>query len=141
MGDATIPHARFHGLEATQTERRFDLVELDGFRYTTPDQIAAFHDHLVGLEDSLRLLKAEPGLLTVGTMSEYLMRRTDGVVGLLAPWATRSRCSGMVESRRGGRVLQVPSGRGRSGDIAGQSAGRGSAARRWKALTSSFLQG
>ncbi|MGW0580478.1 AAA family ATPase [Streptomyces sp. NPDC002920] len=77
------PHTRVHGLEATQTERRFDLVELDRFRYTTPDQIAAFHDHLAGLEDSLRLLKAEPGMLTSGTMPEYLMRRTDGVVGLL----------------------------------------------------------
>ncbi|MFJ1732993.1 AAA family ATPase [Streptomyces sp. NPDC088254] len=76
-------HTRVHGLEATQTERRFDVVELDRFRYTTPDQIAAFHDHLAGLEDSLRLLKAEPGLLTAGTMPEYLMRRTDGVVGLL----------------------------------------------------------
>lgn len=29
-------HARVHGLEATQTERRFDLVELDRFRYSTP---------------------------------------------------------------------------------------------------------
>ncbi|MEU4347642.1 AAA family ATPase [Streptomyces sp. NPDC023838] len=76
-------HGRVHGLEATQTERRFDLVELDRFRYTAPDQIAAFHDHLAGLEDSLRLLKAEPGALTSGTMPEYLLRRTDGVVGLL----------------------------------------------------------
>ncbi|MFE7126698.1 AAA family ATPase [Streptomyces sp. NPDC057617] len=76
-------HARVHGLEATQTERRFDLVELDRFRYTTPGQITAFHDHLTGLEDNLRLLKARPGMLTSGTMPEYLMRRTDGVVGLL----------------------------------------------------------
>ncbi|MGW5660689.1 hypothetical protein ACWEWG_11360 [Streptomyces sp. NPDC003758] len=53
-------HARVHGLEATQTERRFDLVELDRFRYTTPQQITAFHDHLTGLEDQLRLLKARP---------------------------------------------------------------------------------
>ncbi|MFI5804471.1 AAA family ATPase [Streptomyces sp. NPDC051561] len=76
-------HARIHGLEATQTERRFDLVELDRFRYSTPDQIAAFHDHLAGLQANLRLLKAPPDMLTGGNMPEYLMRRTDGVVGLL----------------------------------------------------------
>ncbi|MFF8717372.1 AAA family ATPase [Streptomyces sp. NPDC015184] len=79
----TSEHARVHGLEATQTERRFDLVELDRFRTTTPEQITAFHAHLTGLEDNLRLLKAPPGMLTSGTMPEYLMRRTDGVVGLL----------------------------------------------------------
>nr|WP_237518489.1 AAA family ATPase [Streptomyces sp. SID4982] len=76
-------HARVHGLEATQTERRFDLIELDRFRYSTPDQIAAFHDHLAGLQANLRLLKAPPDMLTGGHMPEYLMRRTDGVVGLL----------------------------------------------------------
>ncbi|MGK5543314.1 hypothetical protein ACSNOH_00970 [Streptomyces sp. URMC 127] len=76
-------HARVHGLEATQTERRFDLVELDRFRYTTPAQIAAFHDHLAGLQANLRLLKAPPDMLTGAGMPEYLMRRTDGVVGLL----------------------------------------------------------
>ncbi|WP_439678214.1 AAA family ATPase [Embleya sp. MST-111070] len=75
--------ARVHGLEATQTERRFDLVELDRFRYTTPPQITAFHDHLAGLETNLRLLKAPTAMLTGGTMPEYLMRRTDGVIGLL----------------------------------------------------------
>ncbi|MDX3078513.1 AAA family ATPase [Streptomyces sp. MI02-7b] len=75
--------ARVHGLEATQTERRFDMVELDRFRYTTTDQIVAFHDHLTGLENNLRLLNARTGMLTSGTMPEYLMRRTDGVVGLL----------------------------------------------------------
>ncbi|MYV97428.1 AAA family ATPase, partial [Streptomyces sp. SID3343] len=75
--------ARVHGLEATQTEHRFDLVELDRFRYTTPARITAFHDRLAGLGTNLRLLKAPPGMLTGGTMPEYLMRRTDGVVGLL----------------------------------------------------------
>jgi len=75
--------ARVHGLEATQTERRFDLVELDRFRYDTPAGIAAWAAHLAGLEDHLRLLEATPGMLTAGTMPEYLYRRTDGVVGLL----------------------------------------------------------
>ncbi len=94
-------HARVHGLEATQTERRFDLVELDRFRYTTPEQITAFHDHLTGLEDNLRLFKAGPGMLTSGTMPEYLMRRTDGVVGLLE----RLIEDGAHEAMDGGREL------------------------------------
>jgi len=94
-------HARVHGLEATQTERRFDLVELDRFRYTTPEQITAFHDHLTGLEDNLRLFKAGPGMLTSGTMPEYLMRRTDGVVGLLE----RLIEDGAQEAMDGGREL------------------------------------
>ncbi|MEU3558636.1 AAA family ATPase [Kitasatospora sp. NPDC006786] len=68
---------------ATQTERRFDLVDLDPFAYTTPGQIRAFVDHLTGIEDQLRLLRAEPGMLTAGTMPEYLFRRTGGVIGLL----------------------------------------------------------
>jgi hypothetical protein len=76
-------HAGVHGLEATQTERRFDLVELDRFRYDTPAQITAWTEHLAGIEQQLRLLDAAPGMLTDGTMPEYLYRRTDGVVGLL----------------------------------------------------------
>ncbi len=76
-------HAWVHGLEATQTERRFDLVELDRFRYDTPAQATAWAAHLAGLEDHLRLLEATPGMLTAGTMPEYLFRRTGGVVGLL----------------------------------------------------------
>ncbi|MEU3497600.1 AAA family ATPase [Kitasatospora cineracea] len=75
--------ARTFGLEPTQTERRFDLVDLDRFRYTTPQQIQAFQNHLAGIEDGLRLFDARPGMLTEGTMPEYLMRRTGGVVGLL----------------------------------------------------------
>lgn len=72
-----------HGEEATQTERRFDLVELDRFHYDTDDEITAWTDHLAGVEDQLRLLKAQPGMLTSGTMPEYLFERTGGVVGLL----------------------------------------------------------
>lgn len=76
-------HARVHGLEATQTERRFDLVELDRFRYDAPARITAWVEHLAGVEDQLRLLKAPEGMLTEGGMPEYLHKRTNGVVGLL----------------------------------------------------------
>jgi hypothetical protein len=76
-------HAGVHGLEATQTERRFDLIELDRFRYDTPPQITAWTRHLAGVEQQLRLMDAGPGMLTDGTMPEYLYRRTSGVVGLL----------------------------------------------------------
>ena len=74
-----IPARRAHALEATQTERRFDLVELDRFRYDTPAQITAWTRHLAGLEQQLRLMDAAPGMLTGGTMPEHLYRRTSGV--------------------------------------------------------------
>ncbi|MGA5704555.1 TniB family NTP-binding protein [Peterkaempfera bronchialis] len=76
-------HAKVHGLEATQTQRRFDLVELDRFRYDTAEQIAAWIRHLRGVQNSLRLLDAPRDMLTAGTMPEYLFQRTNGVVGLL----------------------------------------------------------
>ncbi len=75
-------HASTEGL-ATQTERRFDLVTLETFRYDTDEHIAAWTAHLAGLEQHLRLLKTTPGMLTTGRMPEYLFRRTSGVVGLL----------------------------------------------------------
>ncbi|MDX8053843.1 TniB family NTP-binding protein [Lentzea sp. BCCO 10_0798] len=68
---------------ATQTERRFDLVHLGPFTYDTPAAITAWTSHLAGLEHELRLLHAAPGMLSSGTMPEYLFRRTGGVVGLL----------------------------------------------------------
>ncbi len=68
---------------ATQTERRFDLVNLDPFRYDTPAGIAAWVAHLAGIEQHLRLFEAAPGMLTEGGMPEYLFRRTSGIVGLL----------------------------------------------------------
>jgi hypothetical protein len=67
----------------TQTRRRFELVELSPFRYDTPAEIAAWVTHLAGVEEQLRLLRAEPGMLTGNAMPEYLFRRTGGVVGLL----------------------------------------------------------
>jgi Bacterial TniB protein len=68
---------------ATQTERRFTLVNLDPFSYDTPEDIAAWVRHLRGIESHLRLFHAGERPLTDGTMPEYLYRRTDGVVGLL----------------------------------------------------------
>jgi chloramphenicol 3-O-phosphotransferase len=68
---------------STQTERRFDLVHLEPFRYDTPENIAAWTAHLAGLERHLRLFRARRDMLTGGTMPEYLFRRTGGVVGLL----------------------------------------------------------
>jgi hypothetical protein len=68
---------------STQTERRFDLVHLQPFRYDTAEHIAAWVAHLAGLEQHLRLFHAAPGMLSAGTMPEYLFRRTGGLVGLL----------------------------------------------------------
>jgi hypothetical protein len=86
-GQAVFPqprHARsFTDEAATQTERRFDLVDLDPFRYDTPETIAAWVAHLAGIEAQLRLLRAEPGMLTDGVMPEYLFARTTGIIGLL----------------------------------------------------------
>jgi hypothetical protein len=78
-----LESTRIHGLEITQTEHRFELIEIDRFRYTTPKQIGAFVDHLEGIERHLRLMNTKKGMLTSGTMPEYLMRRTGGVIGLL----------------------------------------------------------
>jgi hypothetical protein len=67
---------------ATQTQRRFNVVELGPFRYDTPTDIA-WVAHLAGLEDQVRLLHGQPGMLTAGLMPEYLFGRTAGVIGLL----------------------------------------------------------
>ncbi|WP_245974450.1 AAA family ATPase [Thermomonospora umbrina] len=73
----------YNDAAAGQTERRFDLISLEPFRYNTGDQIDAWVTHLAGIEDQLRLLQAAPGMLTDGDMPEYLFRRTNGIVGLL----------------------------------------------------------
>lgn len=70
--------------EATQLERRFQPIDLDPFTYRSADNIRAWITHLAGVEDALRLLRAEPGMLTDGDMPEYLFDRTGGVLGLLA---------------------------------------------------------
>jgi len=74
---------RFADQAATQTQRRFDLVDLDPFGYDTPQAIGAWVAHLAGVETHLRLLAAPPGMLTDGVMPEYLFGRTGGIVGLL----------------------------------------------------------
>jgi hypothetical protein len=66
-----------------QTDLRFDLIDLDRFTYGTPDGIAAWTAHLVGIEQQLRLLHGHDGMLSGGGMPEYLFRRTGGIVGLL----------------------------------------------------------
>jgi AAA domain len=68
---------------ATQTERRFKLVNLDPFSYDTPEDIAAWVRHLSGIERHLRLFRSGRQPLTSGSMPEYLYRRTRGIVGLL----------------------------------------------------------
>lgn len=82
-GQWSFPGGSHQDAAATQTGRRFDLVDLDPFDYSTPAGITAFLEHLAGIEDQLRLLRAADGMLTAGDMPEYLFRRTHGIVGLL----------------------------------------------------------
>ncbi|MER7407072.1 TniB family NTP-binding protein [Streptomyces sp. NPDC000070] len=96
-----LESTRIHGLEITQTEHRFELIEIDRFRYITPTRIQAFVDHLEGIERHLRLLNAKQGMLTGGAMPEYLMRRTGGVVGLLG----RLLEDGAYEAMESGKEL------------------------------------
>ncbi|MFG2006655.1 ATP-binding protein [Spirillospora sp. NPDC048911] len=74
---------RFNDEAATQTQRRFDLIDLNPFDYSTPTAITAWTQHLTGIENQLRLLRTPHGMLTTGTMPEYLFGRTAGIVGLL----------------------------------------------------------
>ncbi|SEH02385.1 AAA domain-containing protein [Nonomuraea solani] len=82
-----------------QTDLRFDLLELGAFTYDTKSAIAAWTAHLVGIEQQLRLLKAEDGMLSEGDMPEYLYRRTGGVVGLLRK-LIQSGCRYAIETGR-----------------------------------------
>ncbi|MCX5006740.1 AAA family ATPase [Streptomyces sp. NBC_00638] len=68
---------------ASQHERRFQVIDLDPFRYDTPKGIQAWIVHLRGLEGHMRLLNGTHGMLTDGDMPEYLFGRTKGVVGVL----------------------------------------------------------
>ncbi|MEV6579757.1 AAA family ATPase [Streptomyces sp. NPDC051582] len=68
---------------STQHERRFEMIDLQPFSYDTPEKIVAWVNHLAALERSLRLLHDTEGVLTSGSMPEYLFQRTNGVVGLL----------------------------------------------------------
>lgn len=68
---------------AGQHERRFQIVDLDPFRYTDGPEMAAWLNHLARLEGHLRLLNETEGMLTGDDMPEYLFNRTGGVVGVL----------------------------------------------------------
>jgi chloramphenicol 3-O-phosphotransferase len=89
---------------ATQTERRFMLVSLDPFSYGTPAGIAAWTSHLSGIEAQLRLFATAENPLTSGSMPEYLFRRTDGVIGLLA-CLIEDACMAAIDS--GGEKLDM----------------------------------
>ena len=65
-GQWAFPSASHGDAAATQTDRRFDLVDLDPFDYSTPAGITAFLEHLAGIEDQLRLLRSSGGMLTAG---------------------------------------------------------------------------
>ena len=66
-----------------QTDLRFELIDLDRFSYAAPDGLAAWTAHLVGIEQQLRLLNGCDGMLSGGSMPEYLFGRTNGIIGLL----------------------------------------------------------
>ena len=66
-----------------QTDLRFELIDLDRFSYAAPDGPAAWTAHLVGIEQQLRLLNGCDGMLSGGSMPEYLFGRTNGIIGLL----------------------------------------------------------
>lgn len=83
---------------ATQHERRFEMVNLQPFSYDTPGQITAWVNHLTALEKSLRLLHGTEGMLTSGSMPEYLFQRTNGVVGLLEKLVQRGGRVAIEES-------------------------------------------
>ncbi|MFD7027443.1 AAA family ATPase [Streptomyces sp. NPDC059917] len=68
---------------ASQHERRFQVVDMDPFRYSTAEEMEAWVTHLRGLEGHMRLLTDTKGMLTGGDMPEYLFHRTGGIVGIL----------------------------------------------------------
>ena len=76
-------HAGVHELEAPRPSGGSTWSSWTGSATPPRPQITAWTWHLAGVEQQLRLMDAEPGMLTDGTMPEYLYRRTNGVVGLL----------------------------------------------------------
>jgi hypothetical protein len=59
------------------------LVTIEPFRYSAAGSDTSFAEHLAGIEDQLRLLKAPEGMLAGGDMPAYLYEHTHGSVGLL----------------------------------------------------------
>jgi hypothetical protein len=82
-GRWAFPAGSHQGSAAAQTGRRFDLVNLQAFRYSETGGDTAFVEHLAGIEEQLRLLHAADGMLTSDGMPKYLYDRTGGSVGLL----------------------------------------------------------
>lgn len=85
----------------TQTERRFKLLHVTNFGFSTPEQRREWVSFLGGVGQELRLLgmdKAEPArVLTDDDLPEYLFRRTGGVVGTLNRLVTEA-CRVAVEN-------------------------------------------
>lgn len=69
--------------EKTQTERRFTLLHVRNFSYTTPEQMEEWTTFLVGIAHQLRLYGVDHTNLLRDGLPEYLFRRTGGVVGSL----------------------------------------------------------
>lgn len=83
-GQYVFPAGRSHDASASaQTGLRFDLVNIEPFRYSEVGSDTSFAEHLAGIEEQLRLLNATEGMLTGGDMPTYLYGRTHGSVGLL----------------------------------------------------------
>jgi hypothetical protein len=82
-GQWAFPAGSHQDSTAAQTGRRFDLVNLQPFRYSEAGSDTSFVEHLAGIEEQLRLLRATDGMLTGNGMPKYLYDRTGGSVGLL----------------------------------------------------------
>lgn len=79
-----FPTGRSHDESGSaQTGLRFDLVNIEPFRYSPAGSDISFAEHLTGIEEQLRLFHAAEGMLTSGEMPAYLYGRTHGSVGLL----------------------------------------------------------
>jgi len=82
-GQWAFPAGSHQDSAAAQTGRRFDLVNLQPFRYSETGSEIAFVEHLAGIEEQLWLLNATDGLLISDGMPNYLYCRRGGSVGLL----------------------------------------------------------
>jgi len=87
-GQWLIPPVRDRGRSRNddapgQTDLRFDPVNLNRFLYSTQAHKDAWADHLAGVEEQLRLLRARDGMLSDPDMAGHLFDRTRGIVGLL----------------------------------------------------------
>ena len=85
----------------TQTERRFKLVHVTNFGFSTAAERRDWVSFLAGMGQQLRLVgmdKTNPGrVLTDDELPEYLFRRTGGVVGTVKNLLTAA-CAAAVEN-------------------------------------------